>query len=166
MNTYLLFINGKFESTKDIDDFSVEFVNIFKPITSPKFVIENQYNIIVIFDSDSEDEDVASEIKTKLTSEFVLFYFLFNREDIMVANMPQEISALLFKDLPEDSALEINLINKDDVEDEKIPEDKVEDEENNINGEIYVDTILDKIEKFGIESLTEKEKKFLDNFKK
>lgn len=161
MNTYLLFINGMFESTKDIDEFSIEFVNIFNPVTSPKFVIENQYNMIIIFDTDSEEEEVASNIKKKLTSNYVRFYFLFNREDIMVANMPQEISSLLFKDLPKDSALEISLINKEELDTPEKEEEEIE-----VNGGIYVDTILDKIEKLGIESLTEKEKKFLDNFKK
>ena len=161
MNTYLLFINGMFENTKDIDEFSIEFVNIFRPITSPKFVIENQYNMIIIFDTDTDEVDVASNIKTKLLSNYVRFYFLFNREDIMVANMPQEISSLLFKDLPKDSSLEISLINKEDEINTPEKEEEVE-----FNGDIYVDTILDKIEKLGIESLTEKEKKFLDNFKK
>lgn len=163
MNTYLLFINGLFENTNNIDEFSVEFINSFNSIKSPKFVIENENNIIVIFDSDDEEEVVASEMKNKLVSSFVRFYFLFNREDILVANMPQEISTLIFKNLPKDSSLEIKLINKDD--DDPI-EKKPEEDTIQVNGEIYVDTILDKIEKFGIDSLTEKEKKFLDNFKK
>lgn len=157
MNTYLLFVNGLFDNANEIDMFSGEFINLFKQISSPKFVIENQYNMIIIFDSDIAEEEIVHKIKNGFKSNLVRFYFLFNREDIMVANMPQEISALLFKDLPTDSSLEINLINNEEPK-------KVEDE-NIVNGEIYIDTLLDKIEKFGIESLTENEKKFLDNFK-
>ena len=160
MNTYILFINGVFESAKDFDEFSKNFVENVISVESPKFIIENQYNMIVIFDTEAPDEDVAFNIKEKLKDTSVRFYFLFNRESIMVANIPQEISSLIFKNLPKDSTLEISIFNQDD---EEYPNPE---ELEFVTGELYVDALLEKIEKFGITSLTEKEKKFLDNFKK
>jgi hypothetical protein len=158
MNTYLLFINGLFEEPKDLDDFSFNFMQNVQSATSSKFIIENKYNVIVIFDSDKDDEEISVEIKEGLAKEKIRLFFLFNREDLMVATIPQEISSIVFRDLPEDSSLEINLINKEEFEDDGIPEDN--------NDEDYMDILLEKIDKFGIESLTKNEKKYLENFKK
>ena len=163
MNTYLLFINGFFENPKEIDNFSQEFMDGLKNVESPKFVIENQYNMIIIFNTEEDEDKISELIKKVITQSYINFFFLFNREDIMVANIPQEISSIIFKDLPKDSSLQVNWEkNIEEISDEE-KEKLIDDSEP--ENELYVDALLEKINKFGIESLTEKEKKFLDNFK-
>jgi hypothetical protein len=61
------------------------------------------------------------------------------------AHLPEQVKDFIFKPLPESSAIEINYIK-------------------NPPKELDLDEVLDKIDKMGISSLTEEEKKFLDNF--
>ena len=63
----------------------------------------------------------------------------------MCAHLPEQVKDFIFKPLPESSAIEINYIK-------------------NTPEEMDLDVVLEKIEKMGISSLTEEEKKFLDNF--
>ena len=158
MNTYLLFLNGFFETTKDLDAFSKDFTETITSATSIKFIIENKSNVVVVFDSELDDEEVSYEIRDNIKDIHVKFYFLFNRETLMIGNIPKEISDIIFRDLPKDSSLEINLITPEDSEEDIPPVD--------YSDEVYMNVLLEKIENFGIESLTKNEKKYLDNFKK
>ena len=61
MNTYILFIYGNFEDREDIEFFCAE-VFPSESIVSVKYIIENNQNIIIIFDSDKEKMELAKEL--------------------------------------------------------------------------------------------------------
>ncbi len=101
MNTYILFLYGSFEDREDIEFFCSE-VFPSESIMSVKYIIENNQNIIVIFDSELEKVELAKELYQALTPDHVKFYFLFEREMLVTAHIPQSIKDFIFKTLPSD----------------------------------------------------------------
>ena len=81
-----------------------------------------------------------------LKNDNVKFYFIFERNNLISAHVPQEVKDFIYKPSKE---------NVMKIEYKKIKEQSYE-----------LDDLLDKIEKMGMESLTPEEKKFLDNFEK
>lgn len=145
MKTFILFIFGTFEDHEDIAFFCTEILATATAVKSLKYVIESSQNIIVIFDSELEHKELSQELYDVLVSDVVKFYFLFERSSLVSAHLPEQVKDFIFKPLPESSAIEINYVKK-------VPE------------EMDLDEVLDKIDKMGISSLTDEEKKFLDNF--
>lgn len=145
MKTFILFIFGTFEDHEDIAFFCTEILATATAVKSLKYVIESSQNIIVIFDSELEHKELSQELYDVLVSDVVKFYFLFERSSLVSAHLPEQVKDFIFKPLPESSAIEINYVKK-------VPE------------EMDLDEVLDKIDKTGISSLTDEEKKFLDNF--
>jgi hypothetical protein len=126
----------------------MEVLGANESIASLKYVIDNSKNIIVIFDSGVEENKLRSELETLLNNENILFYFMFNKYDIVLSYIPESINNLIFK--PTSDILKIQI-------DKNI---------NEISKDHNLDDLLDKIEKNGIDSLTPDEKRFLDNFEK
>lgn len=145
MKTYLLFIFGTFEDHQDIEYFCMEILGTSKIIGSLRYVIENNNNIIVIFDSDSDKKKLTEEIHELLFTDNVKFYFMFERKDITCANLPLQVKDFIFKPFTETALLKIEYLKKE-------PE------------YFNLDEVLDKIKKYGINSLSQEEKNFLDNF--
>lgn len=145
MKTYILFIFGTFEDHEDIAFFCTEIMASSAAVKSLKYVIESSQNIIVIFDSELEHKELSQELYDVLVSDVVKFYFLFERSSLVSAHLPEQVKDFIFKPLPESSAIEINYVK-------------------NTPKELDLDEVLDKIDKMGISSLTDEEKKFLDNF--
>lgn len=139
---------GNFEDHDDIEFFCMEVLGANESIASLKYVIDNSKNIIVIFDSGVEENKLRSELETLLNNENILFYFMFNKYDIVLSYIPESINNLIFK--PTSDILKIQI-------DKNI---------NEISKDHNLDDLLDKIEKNGIDSLTPDEKRFLDNFEK
>jgi len=90
MNTYILFVYGNFEDREDIEFFCSD-VFPSESILSVKYIIENNQNIIIIFDSYKEKLELAKELYSFLTPEFVKFYFLFEREKLVTAHIPESM---------------------------------------------------------------------------
>lgn len=152
MKTFLLFLYGTFEDIEDIEFFCMEILGTSPAVNSVRFVIENNKNIIVIFDSEMEKKELSSELHSILVNDTVKFYFLFERESIYSANLPVQMKDFIFKPKDEHTSLRIEYPSEKGVKDP-------------INFETMdLDIILEKIEQFGVESLTEDEKNFLDNF--
>jgi hypothetical protein len=151
MNTYILFLYGSFEDREDIEFFCSE-VFPSESIISVKYIIENNQNIIVIFDSQMEKLELSKELYQILTPDHVKFYFLFEREMLVTAHLPQSVKDFIFKPLPPE---DVNIM-------------KVEFHRQSIDDtpSLSLDDILDKIEQMGVDSLTPEEKNFLDNFEK
>jgi hypothetical protein len=82
--------------------------------------------------------------------EDIKFYFLFDRESIHSANIPIELKDFIFKPNPEHSSI-------------KLEYNKEKNEEKSVDF-MDLDSILEKIDQYGLESLSEDEKKFLDEF--
>lgn len=146
MNTYVLFIFGMFDDHEDVEYFCTDVIGESKVITSIRFIIENSENIIVIFDSEMEPKEVDRELYTILIDEHIKFYFLFKREDMVTAHLPQQIKDLIFTPTIDNTII------------------RVDYEKNRKRETLDLDRLLEKIEESGIESLTIEEKNFLDNF--
>jgi len=146
MNTYVLFIFGMFDDHEDVEYFCTDVIGESKVITSIRFIIENSENIIVIFDSEMEPTEVDRELYTILIDEHIKFYFLFKREDMVTAHLPQQIKDLIFTPTIDNTII------------------RVDYEKNKKRETLDLDRLLEKIEESGIESLTIEEKNFLDNF--
>lgn len=147
MDRYLLFLNGFFNKREDIEYFSNFFIEKIKIVKSMKVIIENIETIILIFDSESEEETVFTEIDTFLSESEIKVSFLFNSKNLIGTKIPHEIKHILLnKTTPDDSIIFIEIVE--------------------LEYDLNLDEILEKIKNFGIKSLTNHEKKFLDNFKK
>ena len=146
MNTYILFIFGSFEGSDEVEYFCTD-VFPSNSFTSVKYIIENMNNIIIIFDSDKEKDDVSTELYESLPPDHVKFYFLFERESIVTAHVPKTMKDFIYNP-GEDNMMKIEFtaitMNK--------------------NPELLLDSLLEKIDKDGVDSLTPEEKNFLDNF--
>lgn len=150
MNTYLLFIYGTFENHEEIDFFCMDVLSDSEVIKSLKYVIENGENIIVIFETDVDYLELSTELYKLMNNETVVYYFLFNRDTLITAHIPERLKDFIFKPSTEsnDDYIEIKT--------NPIPEKSKVD--------LNLDYVLDKIEKSGFESLNDDEKKFLENF--
>jgi hypothetical protein len=145
MKTFILFIFGTFEDHEDIAFFCTEILGSSSAVKSLKYVIESSQNIIVIFDSELENKELAQELYEVINIDPVKFYFIFERSTLVSAHLPEQVKDFIFKPLPESSSIKIDYIKNN-------PE------------ELNLDDLLEKIEEMGIDSLTDEEKKFLDNF--
>ena len=123
----------------------MEVIGEMECVKSVRYVIESSENVIVIFDSDSELQKLSKDMFDVLKNDNVRFYFIFDRNNLVSAHVPQEIKDFIYK------PSNLKIMNLDYVKPES-------------NEVFELDDLLDKIEKTGMESLTPAEKKFLDNF--
>ena len=152
MKSFLLFLYGIFEDHDDVDFFCTEILGTTPAVSKVRYVIENSKSIIVIFETDMGRKELSEELHLVLTNDIVKFYFLFERESIYSANLPLQLKDFIFKPNDEHTSMRI--------------EYEANSEKNVIStgATLDVDVILEKIEKSGVESLTDEEKNFLDNF--
>ncbi len=151
MKSYLLFIYGVFDDEQDIEFFCLEILGRSPFIWSVRYIIENNQNIIIMFDSNEGDGILSEEIHTLTKNDSVKFYFLIEKPSLVSVYLPETINDFIFKPGTSDP-----LMIK--IEYEKHTEVK--------RADLQLDDVLDKIDLYGIESLTPEEKKFLDNFEK
>ena len=145
LRTYILFIFGMFDDNEDVEFFCEEVLTDIKSISSIRFIIENSQNIIVIFDSESSIKTLSEDVFKYLVNNNIKLYFIFERDTMVTAHLPQNIKDFIFND-SFDRPFGIKL----DLHEQQID----------------LDSILDKIDQNGLESLTPEEKNFLDNFEK
>ena len=118
-----------------------------KAIKSVRFVIENTGNIIIIFDSDYDYKSLSQDLFPIMVSDNIKFYFIFDRDSLVTAHIPQQVKDFIFKPASENSFIRLEYNSQDQPI-------------------MDLDTLLEKIEAFGVDSLTIEEKNFLDNFEK
>ena len=145
IKTYTLFIYGTFEDHDEVEYFCMEVMSDSPTVKTLRYVIENNNNIIVIFDSELEPQKLSTELLTFMINDTIKYYFLYPLESLITAHLPEKLKDFIFK--PQESKMNIR------VEYIK-PSNKIYD----------LDEVLEKIEKTGLESLTDDEKNFLDNF--
>ena len=149
MSSYILFIFGAFEDHDDLEFFCLEhFTNVSE--SGIKFVIESGGNCVIIFDTEKDKETLIKDVKETLAIEHIKFYLMFEKDKVFFAELPESLSNFIFKPAE---------VEKEDPTPIKI---KITYLDTNYD----LDDILDKIQVSGIESLTEGEKKFLDEFGK
>lgn len=146
MTTYLIFLYGMFDDYEDIEYFCTEVVGEHPVINNLRFVVENSKNLILILDTEATQEELSKELYEVLVNDNVKFYFVFRRDEVITAHLPEQVKDFLFSKL-EDQYLRIEYSKP-----KKEPQS------------LDLDDVLEKIERDGIDSLTKDEKKFLDNF--
>lgn len=134
MNSYILFVFANFDDREDVEYFLDEILGESKKLKNLKFIVDDLRDLIIIFDSNSNHKEISEELSHLLKIEQIKFYFLFVREGLIIANLSPEIKNYF----------------------------KLKEKNENIF--FNVDELLDKIKKYGLESLTPEEKKYLDNF--
>ena len=146
MNTYILVFSGNALSRDELDQqLTMDLLNT-EHIFSLRYVLEKWESIILVFDSDFTKKELGKTLKSLMGKLPIKFYLLFNKKNTMFYELPPGMVDIINKEIPKESVLYVEVFIKEE--------------------ELKIDDILDKIEKFGIESLTKKEKNFLDNFKK
>lgn len=139
MNTYILLIYGAFDTIEDIEFFCLNTIDEIENFKNTRYVIDENKNIIVIFDAELN----LTELNDKLKNNAIKFYFLFERDDLVSAFIPDSIRNQIFT-IPKNAYLKLQF-NKEKNED------------------LQLDGLLDKIQNNGYESLTEQEKNYLNN---
>ena len=138
METYILFLYGKFDDIEDIEFFSLDIMGDIESISDIRYVIQNLQNIIVIFTSKENKKTLNDEIEKVLKIEQVSHYFMFKINNVELFSLPETLNDIIFK--PQ------KFFNYE------------------LNKNFDLDEILDKISKNGLDSISEEEKKFLDSF--
>ena len=146
MKTFVLFLFGMFDDYEDVEYFCTQFLSGCPLFSSVRFIIEREQNVIVIFDSETDENALSQELYTYLVNDNIKFYFIFDREDMITAHLPKEVKDFIFKNDIENSIVKLEY--------EKIKKPSILD----------LDQVLDKIDELGLGSLTPEEKNFLDNF--
>lgn len=146
MKSYILFIYGAFEDHEDLQFFCMEhFTQVSE--SGVKYVIESLGNCIIIFDSEKDKETLIEDLKKLLDLEHIRFYFIFEKENVFWAEIPEALREFIFK--PQNSSHDAFKVSI-----------------KKLDKKFVLDDILEKIQDQGIESLSEDEKKFLDGFGK
>lgn len=145
MKTYILFTFGDFREWEEILDFiTVNFKKI-DSLYERKFIIEANKNIFIQFSTDLNEKELANNLYITLNNSAVKFYFLFNRDNVVSSYLPDSVLQYIFsEDIKNDSYITIEYEKNNEI--------------------LNIDTIIDKIKEVGIDNLTPKEKKFLNNF--
>ncbi len=142
MRTYILFIFCEFNDFDEIEFFCTDVLGESNKINQVKYIVQNLNAIVVILDSDADRNSLEEDLQSALNNENILFYFGFEKSNLFMLHLPENMKDIMFK--PKFSDAKFN----------NTPTELTYD----------LDVILDKIRNTGIESLTVGEKKFLDNF--
>jgi hypothetical protein len=145
MKSYVLFVFGEFQDHEDVEFFCDEILSESDKIISVRYIIENTNNIIIIFDSEHDYKILSEELFSLIALENIRLYFLFERSSLICAHIPVQVKDFIFKPNPD--------IKRMDIEYDNFPKKNMD-----------LDELLEKIKTKGIDSLTESEKNFLDNF--
>jgi hypothetical protein len=149
MGSYILFIFGAFEDHEDLEFFCLEhFTKVSE--SGIKFVIESGGNCVIIFDSEKDRKELIKDVKETLAIEHIKFYLMFEKDKVFFAELPESLSNFIFKP----------------AETSKEDETPIKIRITYLDTNYDLDEILEKIQASGIESLTEGEKNFLDEFGK
>ena len=146
-NTFILFIFGMFEDTEDIEFYCNEILLENPAVKSLRFIVENSKNLIVLIESDKTQKELSKSLNKDLLDQNVKFYFIFRRDEIVSAHIPEQVKKFIYGEVKEEEKyimVQYSKISKVDSLD--------------------LDEVLEKIKNKGIDSLTKDEKKFLDNF--
>ena len=145
MTSYILFLYGNFNDFEDIEFFCLQVLGQSEKISEIKYIIQNLQNIIVIFDTDVDKSTLIIEFTDLLNNENVHYYFVIEQKNVFMVSLPDNMSDLIFK--PQ---------KKQDVKPKKITKSPKQT--------FDLNAILEKIHKYGVDSISNEEKKFLDSF--
>lgn len=136
-----------FEDTEDIEFYCNEVLLENPAVKSLRFIVENSRNLIVILESDKTQKELSKSIHTDLLDQNVKFYFIFRRDEVVSAHIPEQVKKFIYGDLKDEEKYIMVQYSKSSRVDS-----------------LDLDEVLEKIKNKGMDSLTKDEKKFLDNF--
>ena len=113
MKTFILFLFGVFETHEEIENFCFDVLGRSTAVKNLRFVIEDEKNIIVIFDSELGRHPISKELHSILTTDIIKFYFLFERESIYSVNLPVEMKDFIFKPKENNTSLKIEYLDSE-----------------------------------------------------
>ena len=145
MTSYVLFLYGMFDDLQDIEYYCNEVLLENPAVKGLKFIVENTKNLIVILESDLDQTELTTELHQDLLDQNVKFYFMFRRDEIISAHLPEQVKSFIFEPV-KDSFIQITYSRTPRIE------------------SMDLDSLLEKIKNYCIDSLTSEEKKFLDDF--
>ncbi len=134
-----------FDDMEDIEFYCNEVLLQNKSVHKLKFIVENEKNLVIIIQSKHGHDEMSKSLHKDLTMDQVKFYFLFRRDEMVSAHLPEKVKEFIFG-RADDQYLMVKYSR---------PKKHIS---------FDVDQILDKIKTDGIDSLTNEEKKFLDDF--
>lgn len=134
-----------FDDMEDIEFYCNEVLLQNRAVHRLKFIVENNRNLVIILQTKQGHDEFSKSLHKDLTMDNVKFYFMFRRDEMISAHLPQEVKDFIFGNV-EDRYLSVQYSRPKKVV------------------SLDVDEILEKIKKEGIDSLTVEEKKFLDDF--
>jgi viroplasmin and RNaseH domain-containing protein len=97
VKTYTLFIYGTFEDHEEVEFFCMEIISKSPSVKTLRYIIENDNNIIVIFDSDYEVKKLSTELLTFMINDTIKYYFLFPLDTLVTAHLPEKLKDFIFK---------------------------------------------------------------------
>lgn len=148
MEAYLLVMYTEYDTEETALNFCTEIFPHEKLINT-KFIVESPKNVIIRFETEKNNKEIAKELYETLNIKEINVYFLLRLRDLVAVYLPIQLKTFLY--------------DENDFEDGNIltPRKKL------IEADVFnVDEILAKIKKEGINSLTKDEKNFLDNSNK
>ena len=148
MIPYILILFATFDDDSDVDFFCSEVFSSLK-FDSVKYVIEGFGHMVISFNSDKGHKKIATQIFDLLSTDYIKMYFLYERDSVVSTCMPKEMINYLYGRVESDGDLMRIEYTKNTEKNKPQP---------------VLDEILEKIERTGIESLSEDEKNFLDSF--
>jgi hypothetical protein len=141
----MLFVYGMFDDVEDIEFFCNDILLQNPAVKNLKFVVENSKNLIILIESNYTQRKLGELLHDDLLDENIKFYLLFKRDELVSANLPQEVKDFIWGKEKNDKFMM--------VEYTKLKESK----------NLTLDDVLDKIGKQGLGSLTKHEKNILNN---
>lgn len=148
MTPYVLILFASFDDEEDVIFFCSEVFPTLG-LSSVKYVIEGYSHMVISFDSDMGKVELSNALFDILAVEYIKIYYLFERDDVISTCMPREMINFLYRRIESDGDLMKIEYGKHTEKNKPQP---------------VLDEILEKIERTGVESLSEDEKNFLDNF--
>lgn len=148
MNNYILFLYGSFDDHTDVEFFCSDIFTNICGEGNLKYVIETKGGLVILFDYDGDKSTLSKKMDSELKNiDIIRFYFTFEKKSLISSTLPENMAEVIFK------PNEVKEIKPSSWSERN---DTVHD----------LDSILEKIEIYGVESLTTSEKKFLDDFEK
>ena len=101
-NSFILFIFGMFEDTEDIEFYCNEILLENPAVKSLRFIVENSKNLIVILESDKTQKELSKSLHKDLLDQNVKFYFIFRRDEIVSAHIPEQVKKFIYGEVKEE----------------------------------------------------------------
>ena len=85
-----------FDDMEDIEYYCNEILMQNKSVHKLKFIVENEKNLVLIIQSKQGHDEFSKSLHQDLTMDQVKFYFLFKRDEMISAHLPEKVKEFIF----------------------------------------------------------------------